>query len=134
MTQGIIDLDVRRIIVNPNSDIMYMVVMPIEPYIIDVFKICALPNGFCTRTRYQDKWIDASMLGQLNIIAKTEILILTYDTINDLYFPIRWGKVEQIDSVGGICRIEFSVGRFVRMNNGDRDIKEVICDFSKQLK
>lgn len=118
---------------NTEKNVMYMIIRPITPYILDIFHICAIPNGFGTRTRWREKWL-SDTAKTMDIKKGSKILLVVYSEKDDLYYPVRWAEFKNVHNVGGIYRFDFIVEKFVQLNSINQYALEEIKEFSDYFK
>lgn len=116
-----------------DQKVLYMIIRPIKPYILDIFHVCALPNGFMWRTRWREKWLSDTVI-QTELKAGKKILIVVYDEENDLYYPVRWAEFVAKYEVGKIYRFDFYVRDFISFESSSKYVNKQIKDFSDYFK
>lgn len=118
---------------NKKNSVMYMIIRPIEPYILDVFHICAIPSGFEARTRWKKKWL-SELAGNSKPEECENVLVIIHNQENDTYYPIEWGKFKKVEIVGGIYKFDFMVTDFIKLSSIDTYSDDQIKKFSDYFK
>ncbi|MCW8889349.1 MAG: hypothetical protein OQL20_01660 [Sedimenticola sp.] len=112
----------------------YLAIIPnaIDPYGYETVPILAYPEGFKYRFRYDEEWVENTLLHQTDIINKPGYIILR-DFENAVLYPIRFFKVVDFNKIGKIFYIEVKLGSLVSYDSETRHRQNQINDFNTKF-
>jgi hypothetical protein len=93
--------------------LLYIVANTLSPYGDELPAILAYPNGFCYRARFEDKWLDRQLLGNLHELRGIRCLIVYRDFETGDLYPIRFGEVREISTYGDVVYIQYELRQIV---------------------
>ena len=116
-----------------SEKVLYMIINPIHPYILDIYHMCALQKGLDGRTRWREKWMSDTLVKQTEKDIH-KILLITFNPATDEYYPVRWATYRKHTEIGGIHRFDFILDDFVNINDTLSLAKDQVTSFSKYMK
>src|SRR5438270_4938018 len=69
------------------------VIKAFEPYCFELLQLFSLPSGFLYRQRYDERWTDEHLRGDIAQLMGKEVLVLFWDHVTKKLYPIRWGTI-----------------------------------------
>jgi len=112
--------------------IIYIVANTVSPYAYELPLILAYPIDFSYRARFKKEWIDKSL--NLNTLSNTRCLILYRDFDSGSLFPIRFGKIINIDKIGEVVHIEYSLKEIIPYHEVREMRHQQLSEFQEEWK
>jgi hypothetical protein len=110
------------------------VIQAVKPYHYDLNQILALPSGFRYRNRYDQRWVDPNLHGNIGRLKERDLLIVMRDKERNRLVPARWATIDAAQAIGGILYFEYILGGFVVYRNDPNDREEDIADYTETLR
>lgn len=98
-----------------------------RPYCYDMNPILALPSGFRYQSRYAGPSVEDSLLGDINVMIGSDVLIVLAVQERNSLIPVRWGNIKEAQKIGSICYFEYLLGDLVEYSSDyDKRNQEIV--------
>jgi len=98
------------------NDHYCFIINSIDPYCWDINHILALPSGFSYRNRWRQKWVDPSLVDNIQSLVSQRVLLILRDYDKDRLIPVRWGRISFAQRIGQVFYFEYDLENLVDYN------------------
>ena len=114
----------------PFQRFVVIVINCIRPYGIELNNVLGLPSGATYRCRYRRKWVK---IDEPEAMAGQPGLVVARDFQSGQLLPMRRIQVSQVNEIGDIIYVEYTVNDLIAVPHNDESRRELVEQFDRVM-